>query len=122
MPEEIKILIVDDDPDVVDFCSTVLKTKGYKILSAYNGKEGLALTESENPNLIILDIMMEEADSGLKMAETLGGKTPILLLSSIAGASDQVFDTGRVPVKEWLDKPILPETLIRKVQALLDHA
>jgi DNA-binding response OmpR family regulator len=122
MSERKKILVVDDDPTICLFCRTVLEASGYQVFTAASAKEGLSLADSEFPDLIILDIMMEEVDSGFQAASALQQKhadTPIIMLSSIAGASSKVFDTSSLPVKQLVDKPIDPKALLAKVQKLL---
>ena len=69
--------------------------------------------------LIILDIIMEETDSGFQVAQKLGGDIPIIMLSSIAGASAQVFDTSSLPIADLLDKPIDPDVLLEKIGKVL---
>ena len=122
MSERKKILVVDDDPTICLVCRTVLEAGGYQVFTASTATEGLNLAASEQPDLVVLDIMMEEVDSGFQAAKQLQERQPglpILMLSSIAGASAQVFDTSSLPVKQLLDKPIQPEVLLRKVRTLL---
>lgn len=122
MPDRKKILVVDDDPNICLFCRTVLAADGHQVFSATSAREGLALAEAEQPDLVILDIMMEEVDSGFQAARALAAARPtlpILMLSSIAGASSGVFDTTALPVAQLLDKPLDPTVLQRKVRALL---
>jgi len=122
MSERKKILVVDDDPTICLVCRTVLESGGYQVFTASTATEGLSLAASAEPDLVVLDIMMEEVDSGFQVAKKLQVSRPdlpILMLSSIAGASSQVFDTSSLPVKQLVDKPIQPDVLLRKVQLLL---
>ncbi len=122
MSDRKKILVVDDDPTICLFCRTVLEAGGYQVFTATTGSEGLALASSEEPDLVVLDIMMEEVDSGFQVAQQLREQRsdlPILMLSSIAGASAQVFDTTALPVQQLVDKPIQPASLLAKVERLL---
>jgi DNA-binding response OmpR family regulator len=122
MSERKKILVVDDDPTICLVCRTVLEAAGYQVFTAASGAEGLATATSESPDLVILDIMMEQVDAGFQVArklQELNAGLPILMLSSIAGASSKVFDTSSLPVKQLLDKPIEPAVLVNKVKALL---
>lgn len=66
-----KILIIDDDPDLVEAMKVVLESKNYQVSSAKNGEEGLKKAKLEKPNLIILDIMMETGDKGFDVARDL---------------------------------------------------
>ena len=122
MPDRKKILVVDDDPNICLFCRTVLSAEGHQVFTAASAREGLALAEAERPDLVILDVMMEEVDSGFQVARALAAQRadlPIIMLSSIAGAAGKVFDTSTLPVAQLVDKPIDPAVLQRKVRALL---
>ncbi len=122
MSDTKKILIVDDDPNIRLFSRTVLTAHGFQCVTASSAKEGLMLAESEEPDLVVLDIMMEEVDSGFQAARKLAETRPdlpILMLSSIAGASSNVFDVSEVPVAQLIDKPIDPDVLVKKVRRLL---
>ena len=122
MSDRKKILIVDDDSNIRLFCRTVLTASGFQCVTGSSAKEGLLLAESENPDLVVLDIMMEEVDSGFQVARKLAADRPdlpILMLSSIAGASSNVFDVTEIPVSQMVDKPIDPDVLVAKVKRLL---
>jgi len=117
-----KILVVDDDADLQKYCRMILEAAGYAVVSAESAQEGERLVESERPDLIVLDIMMEAPDSGFHMAESLAKKhpgLPVLMLSSIAEAAEQVFDTSTLPVAELIGKPIEPKELTGKIEKLL---
>jgi CheY-like chemotaxis protein len=119
-----KILIVDDDPDVVDGCRLVLEKEGFSVVEAASGKEGLKIIETEYPDLIILDVMMEEPDDGISMAQKLrkdGFTKPILMLSSIGRLSEMKYDKDddRLPVDEFVNKPVKPSDLVAKIKKLL---
>jgi len=116
------ILVVDDDSQIQLFCSTVLEASGYKVLTASSGAEGLAVAAAEHPALVILDIIMEEGDTGFQVAEKLRTQqpaVPIIMLSTIADASSQVFDTSTLPVSELINKPIEPALLVKMVKKFL---
>ena len=121
-PEPKKILVVDDDGDLQKYCRTILEKAGYAVLSAESAEDGQRLAQSEHPDLIVLDIMMEAPDAGFHMAEWVAQKLPglpVLMLSSIAEAAEQVFDTSTLPVAELLGKPIEPKELTGKIAKLL---
>jgi len=120
MNEKKKILVFDDDPDIGIFCKTVLETQGWEVKAFTESFGAGEVVKVEKPDLIILDIMMEESDSGIRLARELGPKgIPILLLSAIAQASGAVLDHRDLPVVEVINKPIQPEDLVAKVGALL---
>lgn len=119
-----KILIVDDDPDMVEASKNVLEMKGHDVATATSKDKGLEAIGSFSPELVILDVMMEEADDGISMAQKLrktGFKSPILMVSGIGKITglDYDKDDSMVPVDAFLEKPILPDTLISKVNELL---
>ena len=119
-----KILIVDDDPDMVDAGRMVLEAKGYEVVSAGNVSQGMSALEDAKPDLMILDVMMEEPDDGIRMARQVrrkGFELPILMLTSVNVAMGLHIDKDEemVPVDEFQEKPVDPETLIKKVERLL---
>ena len=79
-----KILLVDDDIDLVEQNKMILKEKGYEVLTSHTAKDALKLLESNKPDLIILDVMMEHRSAGFVFARELGKKyenIPVILLS-----------------------------------------
>jgi DNA-binding response OmpR family regulator len=121
-PEPTKILVVDDDGDIQQFCRMVLEARGYTVVSALTARDGERLAEAERPDLVLLDIMMEAPDAGFHLATWLAEKlprVPVLMLSSIADAASQVFDTSTLPVAELISKPIEPKDLTAKIEKLL---
>lgn len=116
MSDAKQILVIDDDPDTIDFCRTVLQSKGYGVLAATDGASGAEMARREAPDLIILDIMLERQDTGLKLAHELGRTAPVILFSNIASALDQVFDTGTLQIQGMVNKPVKPDALLEKVR------
>jgi len=119
-----KVLIVDDDPDLLDAGRLVLEKEGHKIASAVNRRDGMQAIESFRPDLLILDIIMEQPDDGIAMAQDLrrkGFKAPILMLTSISKVTGMEYgkDDALVPVDDFQEKPIDPAGLVAKVNALL---
>jgi CheY-like chemotaxis protein len=119
-----KILVVDDDPDILEACKLVLEKEGYVVSTATNRNEGMEKVAGDAPDLIILDVMMEESDDGFVMAQDLrrnGVTLPIMMLTSVAKATGMQFDkdSEMVPVDEFQAKPVDPATLIDKVARLL---
>lgn len=122
-----KILIVDDDPDVVEALNLLLKGQGHETAEAYNRKEGMQQVTSFAPDLIILDVMMEQPDDGLTMAQELRRNdftNPILMLTTVSKATGLNIgrDDEMVPVDDFQEKPISPEVLKTKVAELLKKA
>ena len=121
----VKILIVDDDPDMVEASRIVLERDGYSVEHASNVDDGLQKLTEAKPDLLILDVMMEEPDDGLRFARQvrrLGNKLPILMLTSVNRALGIQIgkDEEMVPVDEFVEKPVDPATLSAKVAALLE--
>jgi DNA-binding response OmpR family regulator len=119
-----KILVVDDDRDFTDISSSVLKRAGHEVSAAYNSKEGMQAVKDFKPEVIILDVMMEQPDDGFVMAQDLrrqGIKTPILMLTSINKVSGLQYgqDKDFVPVDAFEEKPLEPQTLLARVNELL---
>jgi DNA-binding NtrC family response regulator len=120
-----RVLVVDDDPDVCQSCAAVLREEGYETVTADSAAEALRVLREQRPDLVILDVMMEEADSGFRVAETIARECPglpVLLLSSIVDAAAQVFDLNQLPVSEFANKPMRPGPLRLSVRRLLDKA
>lgn len=119
-----KILIVDDDTDFVSVVELVLTSSGYETVVATSRQEGMEKFESEKPDLILLDVMMDEPDDGFVMAQSLKKKskeTPILMLTSVGQVTGMDFDkdSEMVPVDDFEQKPIMPKQLLKKVKQLL---
>jgi len=117
------IAIIDDDPDILDASGLVLKSKGYDIVTASNPDDGYKIVKEKKPNLIILDVMMDEPDDGFYLAQKFrkeGITTPILMYTSVSKAIGLDFGKSEmVPVDDFVEKPISPEELVAKVSNLL---
>lgn len=116
---EKKILIIDDDIDFREQAKIVLETENYEVLEAEDGATGLEYIKTKNPDFILLDVMMEEVDTGVKMADQIAAlnvTVPVVILSSFANAAKQIFDTSSVPVKEYLQKPLKSDQLLAVVK------
>lgn len=120
--KDITILLVDDEPDILEILSYNLSSEGYEIITAKNGAEGVSKAKKKLPNLIILDVMMPEMD-GIEACEIMR-KTPglentiITFLTARGEDYSQVagFDAG---ADDYITKPIKPKVLVSKVNALL---
>lgn len=118
------ILIVDDDPDIVEDSRPFLEAEGHAVSAARNRADGLKLALALKPDLIILDVMLQEADDGVILAQELrraGCTAPILLLTAIGRITRHTYSPHdeMLPVNACLEKPTRPETLIETVQQLL---
>ncbi|GAB4287669.1 MAG: hypothetical protein Kow0098_04570 [Ignavibacteriaceae bacterium] len=119
-----KIIVIDDDPDILDASTLVLTSEGYQVITASNPDDGYKLVKENNPDLIILDVMMNEPDDGFYLAQRLrkeGVETPIIMYTSVSKAVGMDYaDSELIPVNEFVEKPISPDNLIKKVEKLLN--
>lgn len=120
--QDIKILLVDDEPDILEILSYNLTSEGYQVFTAKNGAEGVEKARKKIPHLIILDVMMPEMD-GIEACEIIRKSkglenTIIAFLTARSEDYSQVagFDAG---ADDYITKPIKPKVLISKVKALL---
>jgi len=123
-----KILLVDDDPDFVDATKLILEKSGHKIICASNAKEGWDKAQKDNPDLFLVDVMMEAPDAGFQLVYKLKNdprlKTkPILLLTAVGKVTGFKFDKQKdqdyMPVQEYIEKPVTPEVLLDKISKAL---
>ncbi len=120
--KEIKILLVDDEPDILEIIGYNLSQEGYQIVTAKNGREAISKAKKELPHLIIMDVMMPEMD-GMEACENIRkipelSHTIITFLTARSEDYSQVagFDAG---ADDYIAKPIKPKLLVSKVKALL---
>ncbi|MBT3258300.1 MAG: response regulator [Deltaproteobacteria bacterium] len=126
-----KVLVVDDDPDIRMLNKSIVEESGYTPIEAENGEEGLKMAKKENPDLIILDVLMPK-QSGVRLyRELVTDKSlkdiPIILLSGIAKSTFlrsqkalTQFGGAEVPEPEvYLEKPIEPEELAERIKEAL---
>jgi DNA-binding response OmpR family regulator len=120
-----KIVIIDDDPDILDASSLVLTTQGFEVFTAANPDDGYKLVKEKSPDLIILDVMMNEPDDGFFLAQKFRKEKisiPIIMYTSVSKTIGMNFGISEiVPVDEFVEKPISPEELIEKVTKLLNQ-
>jgi CheY-like chemotaxis protein len=124
------ILIIDDDTDMVDAMKIVLESGGYKVLSAPNSVVGLKLLTESNPDLLILDVMMETDTEGFEVAWQIRSedpasayaafrKMPILMITNVGNEKHMKFDPKKdsdfLPVDDFITKPVKPVDLLDKV-------
>ena len=119
------ILVIDDDIDLVEIIRVTLESQGYSVIDAQNGEQGLKRAKEDDPDLILLDVMMSSVDEGFQVAYQLrNGETtkdiPILMLTAVADQTGFDFDPGKdadfLPVDEFLEKPLSPSTLVDMVR------
>ncbi len=125
-----KILIVDDDPDVVLALRMPLESAGYEVQDAHSQASGLEAVDEFQPDLIILDVMMDTHTAGFQFAQKLHGpaakpehkRIPILMVTAVHQTTPLRFgpDEDYLPVDGFIDKPIDPDMLLEEVARLLE--
>ena len=123
-----RILIIDDDPDLVTALEVVLSGEGYETVAAYGGREGLAKAQDITPDLVILDVMMEDTD-GFEVARQLKSDSdlanvPVIMLTAVGEQTNQTsYSTAQalksLEAEEWFDKPVDPQALLARIKELL---
>ncbi|MBN1277586.1 MAG: response regulator [Deltaproteobacteria bacterium] len=130
-----KILIVDDDPDVVLFLSTILQDNGYSTIDAPNGQKGLEMVKSEEPDLIMLDLMMPRK-SGISMLTDLKNDDklriiPVIMVTGVSGETGINLESflerssnggpGGVDIRPdgFLEKPLDPKRVLKMIKNVL---
>jgi len=119
-----RILVVDDDPDITFALTLFLKKDQHDVHTAASRAQGMEALKTFKPDLMILDVMMEQPDDGIAMAQELrrtGNTLPILMLTSVGKVTGMRFDRDNdlVPVDAFFEKPVKPEDLLKKVNELL---
>ncbi len=124
-----KILVVDDDPDILDALTMILESSDYQVVTARDGIEGLAALKAEKPDLMILDLLMPEMDGFAVLRMLQDGRwskykqTPILILSSVreeASRRRYELETAlQFDVDDYVEKPISPAILLGRVESLM---
>ena len=117
-----KILLVDDEPDIVEFLGYNLKKEGYEVLTANNGKDAIEIAKKELPHLIVLDVMMPDMD-GIETCREIReqkGLQDVLIAFLTARSEDYTQIAGfEVGADDYITKPIKPRVFISRVKALL---
>ena len=131
MAESKKILIVDDDQDLVASMRIPLEAEGFTVEPAYSVEEADVALKRERPDLIILDVMLSTKTDGFQMSYKIKKDErlkdiPILMLTGIESETPFKFSPGKdgdyLPVEGYLTKPVEPETLINRAKELLKLA
>lgn len=119
-----KILIIDDDPDIVEATTMLLNSNGYEVFSETISEKGFESALKNKPDLIILDIMMQEPDDGFFLLKKLRKEsvyTPVIIYSSVSNALGYNFGKNSlIKADEFIDKPAEPEILISSIKKILE--
>jgi DNA-binding response OmpR family regulator len=115
------VLLVDDDVEIVESMKTVLESKGYEILVARDGNQGIVLAEQENPDLVVLDMMMPKR-SGFLVLERLRRSRPVplrvIMITANEGSRHKAY-AEMLGVDDYIRKPFAMDRLLESVQRLL---
>ena len=130
-----KILVIDDDPDLVEVIRLTLEASGYQVDSAASGAEGLQKVKDVDPDLIILDVMMDYTTEGFQVSLALRSPDPkseyaayrgipILMLTALHTTTPLRFgpEEDYLPVDDFVEKPLEPAELVNKIEGLLQKA
>ena len=128
MNEQKNILVVDDDIDMLEQVALILRAEGYRVIQAQGQKEGEEALLTTIPDLAVLDLMMENMDSGFVLChhvKRLFPETPVILLTAVKAATGMDFHPQSEEAASWvkadvmMDKPVRPEQLKQEVRRLL---
>lgn len=118
------ILCVDDDPDILETLRLVLEKNGYLMVAASSAREALEKARSAAPDFFLVDMMMEQIDSGTTLVAQLraqGSRAPMYMLSAVGNGLDRSIDTGSLGLDGVFQKPIDPRSLVATLQARLKN-
>lgn len=120
--ENVKILVVDDEPDILEFIQYNLVREGFEVLTATDGSEGLKIAEREKPDLIVLDIMMPKMD-GVELCRNLRSKRQFdqTLIAFLTAREEDYSQIAALDVggDDYITKPIRPRVFVSRIKALL---
>ncbi|MBE2278841.1 MAG: response regulator transcription factor [Ignavibacteriaceae bacterium] len=133
MKEVKKILLVDDDIDILEQNKLMLEAEGFEVFLATNTAEGIRKFEEVLPDAVVLDLMMDQYDSGFILSHKIkrsehGKKIPVFMITSVANVTGFKFDASTDDEREWLDveeilnKPVQVPELIAKIKAFYGKA
>jgi two-component system alkaline phosphatase synthesis response regulator PhoP len=121
-----KILIIDDDIDLVEVLRIVLENHGYTVTDAQDSERGLRMIKREKPDLIILDVIMQTEDEGFVLAKQIRSDPeiagiPIIMFTAVCQQTGYVYNKNEdvLPVDEFIEKPVMPTTLINLIEKYL---
>ena len=120
-----KIMIIDDDIDLVEAMRITLEKDNYEVIDAQEGQKGLEILKRERPDLLILDVMMGTLDEGFHIAYQIRSDEeikdiPILMITAVGAQTGFEFDKQRdedfLPVNEFIEKPVNPQVLLDTIK------
>jgi CheY-like chemotaxis protein len=118
-----RILVVDDEPDIIRLVSRIMEARGHLVITAKNGKQALAMVRDDPPDLIILDLDLPQM-KGLEVCERIKsdpatGHVPVIMMTEAYVSLADAKRAASVGAKEYIFKPFMSEVLLHNVQRLL---
>ncbi|HAW09289.1 MAG TPA: response regulator [Bacteroidetes bacterium] len=124
METKMKIAVIDDEIQIIEDIKSLFEKEGYEVVYAQNVPDALSLIDRDPVDLIILDVMMQESDDGIYLANKFrqkGISTPIIMLACISKITGFNFtESDTLPIDEYLIKPVAPEYLLAKAKRFLN--
>lgn len=121
--EKKKVLCIEDEPEMIDLIKLILERKGFEVLGAVGGKEGLEVIRREMPDLILLDLMMPEVDGWEVFRQMRADERlkdiPVIVVTAKAQSIDKVLGLHIAKVDDYVTKPFGPQELLRSVNKVL---
>ena len=124
MADKKKILVIDDDQDIINSITAVLKSNNFDVTAAFSAKEGIDAVSKIKPDLVLCDMMMEKIDSGSRVASEIrksDDNVPIYLMSSIGAATAANVEISKLGFNGVLQKPVSPELLVDTINSALNQ-
>lgn len=122
-----RVLLIDEDSDFIEATGIILDESGFEVLTASSSPEGFRKVQEENPDVVVLDVMMESSDEGFATARKIRNNhhsnVPIIMLSSVTQATGYLFKPEEhpdyFPVNHFIKKPVSPSLLVQRIRTLL---
>jgi DNA-binding response OmpR family regulator len=118
----IRVLVVDDEADILRLVEIKLRKSGFEVLTAHDGQEGLDLALAERPDLLLLDVMMPRKDGYtvvMEIKEKLGEESPIIILLTARGQEEDVIKGLSCGADDYIIKPFSPRELLARINVIL---
>ncbi len=122
------VLLVDDDADIIEIYRTVLEAKGHSVSAAFSAQQGWDALGAAMPDVLVLDVMMEEFDSGFRLAHDVAIKYPKLPILLLTAVHDYMADGWKfsseddkewLPVVRFLEKPVTPDQMLAAIDEVV---
>ena len=118
-----RVLYIEDEQEMIDLVRLILSRKGYEVMGATGGREGLELVERERPDLVLLDLMMPDMDGWdvyqQLRAEEVTHQIPVIVITAKAQSIDKVLGLHIARVDDYISKPFSPQELVDSVERVL---